>query len=397
MEHQQHTERILQLAEKWLDGSITAEEAQEFARWYNSFDDEKELVLDKAFAADETTLKTRMLQVLEEKTGSLNERTIPVHRVHFLRRNWLKLAAAVIVGIVLVTAIRYITTDKTDIKIEAKKTALPDVQPGGNKAVLTLANGASIVLDSAANGQLAQQGNGQVTKLADGKIAYTHAKPTAVTLLYNSLHTPRGGQYQLVLPDGTGVWLNSASSIKYPVAFAGKERAVEITGEVYFEVTKNKAMPFKVKAGNAEVTVLGTHFNINNYTDETDSKTTLLEGSVQLTSSGKVAVKLSPGEQGSIHQNDGQIQVDKNIDIAQVMAWKSGFFEFDNASIDVVMRQISRWYDVDVVYTSKPSGRYGGRFSKGLPLTQVLKFLENDMKFNIDGKRLVITANDQNK
>src|SRR5258708_3425693 len=247
-----------------------------------------------------------------------------------------------------------------------------DIAPGGNKATLTLSNGHTIVLDSSSNGTLARQGNTSVVKLNSGQLAYRSAdgqeqsgqRHTATPALsYNTLSTPRGGQSQLSLPDGSKVWLNAASSIRYPTAFTGKERRVEITGEAYFEIAKNAAMPFKVKiitpggdggagkgsagAGTdaSEIEVLGTSFNIMAYEDDTASSTTLLEGAVKITK-GMTSRTITPGQQ-LITGNKGSIRIIPDADVQKIIAWKNGKFIFYNDDIVSIMKQLTRWYDID--------------------------------------------------
>lgn len=264
-----------------------------------------------------------------------------------------------------------------------------DVVPGRNQAMLTLADGRKIILDSAANGLLAQQGNTSVVKLDGGQLLYKVAGNAAPETLFNTMTTPKGGQYKLLLPDGTAVWLNAASSITYPAAFSGDRRLVTITGEAYFEVTKDAAKPFLVRTGATEVEVLGTHFNINSYNDEPAIATTLLEGSVRVTD-GLHQSMLKPGQQARVQQQS--IRVVNDVDVGQVVAWKNGFFQFDRADIRTVMRQLSRWYDVDVVYEGElPRDRFGGRLPREARLSEVLRALEQtQVHFRIEGKKIIV-------
>jgi len=268
-----------------------------------------------------------------------------------------------------------------------------NIPPGGNKAVLTLGNGSRIILDSAQNGILGQQGKTTIVKTDSGKLAYNasteklNTKTTAV--VYNTLTTPRGGQYQLTLLDGTRVWLNAASSIIYPTAFNGTSREVEVSGEVYFEVQHNAKMPFKVKVNNELIEDIGTSFNINAYTDESGMRITLVQGAINvLTTAG--SRQISPNEQALI-LND-QLTVIKEVDVNKVIAWKKGLFEFNQTTLPVIMRQISRWYDVDIYYEGTVSTEtFGGGISRNLPLSDVLKLLEtNGVKFRLEGKQLFV-------
>lgn len=267
----------------------------------------------------------------------------------------------------------------------------PDVPPGGNRAVLTLSDGSTLLLDEGNNGELAVQGNSRVVRLDSGKIVYQSAKgKDAATITYNTLTTPRGGQFQLSLPDGTQVWLNAASSIRYPTAFIGNGRRVAITGEVYFEVQR-AAQPFKVSTPNgAEVEVLGTHFNINAYADEKAINTTLLEGSVRVRSND-ATLQLAPGQQARI-TNQLELVSDANLD--QVMAWKNGAFYFDQVSLRDIMRQLSRWYDIEVQYEGNvPDISFGGKMGRDVSLSKLLHFFKGSgVHFRIEenGKQLTV-------
>jgi ferric-dicitrate binding protein FerR (iron transport regulator) len=195
-----------------------------------------------------------------------------------------------------------------------------------------------------------------------------------------------------VLADGTKVWLNAASSLRFPAAFAGKERIVELNGEGYFEVAKNASMPFHVRVHDMDVQVLGTHFNINAYTDETAMRTTLLEGSVQV-SQGEQTQLLTPGQQAAASQN-GQIQLADGVDVEEVMAWKNGMFQFQGADLETILRQAARWYDIDVEYKQRISDRFSGQISKNVNLSQLLKILEltGKVHFEIEGRKIIVKS-----
>ncbi|GAA4305219.1 FecR family protein [Compostibacter hankyongensis] len=264
-----------------------------------------------------------------------------------------------------------------------------DILPGGNKAVLTLANGATILLDSAGNGTLARQGGSRVVKVKSGQLAYNTGKerqaPEGNT--FNTLTVPRGGQYQLILPDGTKVWLNAASSLRYPVAFTGKERKVELSGEAYFEVVHKTERPFRIQVGKEMIEDLGTHFNVHAYTEEPLMKTTLLEGSVKV---GNTILK--PGEQASVDKG-GRITVLKDQDVNDAVAWKNGFFAFQNDNLQTVMRELARWYNVSIVYQPGAGNQqqFSGRIDRSLTLTQVLNGLaQTKAHFRIEADRKVV-------
>jgi transmembrane sensor len=254
-----------------------------------------------------------------------------------------------------------------------------DIAPGGNKAILTLSNGQKIILDSAQQGNLVMQGNVQVSKADSGKLSYhSMGNSTRTAIVYNTLTTPRGGQYQLVLPDGTKVWLNAASSITYPTAFTGKERKVTLTGEAYLEVAQNARQPFIVGVGDVSIRVLGTSFNVNAYPDETSINTTLLDGKVQVEQKEKTekTVVLLPGQQAQVTPSGDHINLIPHADIEQAVAWKNGAFAFRDADLPTVMRQLARWYDIDVEYTGPvPTGAFDGEIGRSLSLDQVLQGL----------------------
>jgi transmembrane sensor len=265
------------------------------------------------------------------------------------------------------------------------------IVPGGNKALLTLADGSHIELDSTQQGTLIKQGDAKVINMDRSVLTYNAGNGSGKEIIYNTLTTPRGGQYQLLLADGTKVWLNASSSIHFPVAFAGKERNVSITGEAYFEVAPNAAMPFTVTAKGTTVRVLGTHFNIMAYEDESSVNTTLLEGSVKVFKGTKQAI-LTPGQEARINQR-GEIKTGE-ADTEEVMAWKNGWFQFNSLDIRQIMRQVSRWYDVDITYEGNiPTSHFSGMVSRGNDITQVLKIMQGgDVNFNISGRKLMVSA-----
>lgn len=287
---------------------------------------------------------------------------------------WLWAAATIAL---LITAGTYLYKN-TDQNIQS----VSEVLPGTSKAVLTLADGSTVSLDSTGQ-QVIRQGAAAVHQNG-GKLAYA-AQASDGEVHFNTLTVPRGGQFQLELSDGTKVWLNAASSLRYPTVFNGKERKVEVTGEAYFEVAKNAAAPFRVMINKlATVEVLGTTFNINAYTDEENIKATLLEGSIKVQD-----VILKPGQQAQLTD---QVKVVSNIDLDKVTAWKKGVFNFENADLREVMRQLSRWYDIDVAYEKDINDiEFVGKISRGTSLKGVLKGLESTgIQFRLEGKKLTV-------
>lgn len=266
--------------------------------------------------------------------------------------------------------------------------------PGKNRAILTLSNGKQIDLNGQSSGLVGEQSGAKIYKTADGKLSYDqNAETSGKNLVYNTLTIPRGGQYEVELPDGTKVWLNSDTRLRYPTDFAGNERKVELTGEAYFEVAHNKKMPFKVVTMNQEVTVLGTHFNVKGYSDDNGIATTLLEGSVNvLNRVSGAARKLVPGNQSTVLKNSNAIAVE-NVQLEQVVAWKNGYFVFENEDIKSIMKLIGRWYDVDVDYKLDQTSRFGGTFSKSTDLNDLLKSFEaiSNLKFSRQGRRVTVS------
>jgi ferric-dicitrate binding protein FerR (iron transport regulator) len=264
--------------------------------------------------------------------------------------------------------------------------------PTSSNAVLTLANGQVVVLDSAGNGTIVKQGSVDIVKLADGQIAY---KGIGQNTGYNTLSNPRGSKVvSIVLSDGSKVWLNAASNIRYPVAFSGKERKVEISGEAYFEVAHNAAKPFIVQKGETEVRVLGTHFNVEAYDDESSLDVTLLEGSVSVATQKSISRPkvIRPGEQAQVRQ-DGNIKLASSVNLNEVMAWRDNMFSFNGADIETIMRQVSRWYNVEVVFKKPVTEKFYAEVSKNTNISTLLKMLEatKAVHFKMEGDVIVVT------
>jgi ferric-dicitrate binding protein FerR (iron transport regulator) len=289
-----------------------------------------------------------------------------------------------------------------------------DVAPGSTKAVLTLADGSMIDLNAAGNGLVGRQGNSKLVKLKGGQLAYqtatSHELQANSEPTYNTIATPKGGEYQLILPDGSKVWLNAASSLRYPTSFSGKERVVELKGEAYFEVTHlatkdgDEKMPFRVhivspsgdspfrgQGAGVDVLVLGTHFNVMAYADEQSINTTLLEGSVRLRKGDKEAL-IRPGEQARLKEGSGFKVVP--VDTDEAVAWKNGLFRFNEATIEEVMRQLSRWYDMEVVYVNgAPKDLFRGEIYRNVNVSKVLKVLEaSGVHFTVEGKKILVQS-----
>lgn len=272
-----------------------------------------------------------------------------------------------------------------------------NIGPGRQGAILTLADGTPVVLDSLGNGIVATQ-NGTKVMLKNGRLAYDAAGKATGEIAYNTMTTPKGRQFQLSLPDGTKVWLNAASSIRFPTAFSGKERQVQVTGEAYFEIAENAKMPFRATIGHQEeIEVLGTHFNINAYENEAAIKTTLLEGKIKVVKglNSPAGTILQPGQQAVVRPDDptnATIPV-QAADIDKVMAWKNGIFNFEGASVREVMNQLERWYDITVIYEKDvPDIKFFGEISRNINLADLIDALKDvGVHFKIDtGRRLVV-------
>ena len=377
--------RLSELAEKWKNGSITAAEQAEFNQWYDSFDD---TLLEEVSAESVQQLKSRLY------SNVLSRENIEVQQPAKTVNLWYRIAAAAVVLFVLSTGIYfYAQYAEKEKKGAVNYVEREDVKPGGNKALLTLADGTTITLTDADNGQLAEQDGVSITKTKDGQLVYQF-KGTANGKNngsgFNTVSTPKGGQYQVNLPDGTKVWLNAATSLKFPASFSSlNEREVELNGEAYFEVYKDKTKPFKVGSAKQEVEVLGTHFNINTYRNESSTKTTLLEGSVALHATGVSDIKLKPGEQAVLK---GDVIDVNTVNANEAIAWKNGNFQFNDESLLSILKQLERWYDVEVDYSTVPETHYNGFISRNVNLSKVLRNLEvtGNLKFKIENKVIKI-------
>jgi transmembrane sensor len=313
---------------------------------------------------------------------------------------WPRMVAAACLLFTLGTGlILYLSKDGSK-QIQIAKTIGSDIIPGGNKAILTLASGKRISLTDAGQGELAKQPGIRISKTSDGQLVYQVSEDIAYVsgeINYNTVETPRGGQYQVNLPDGSRVWLNAATVLKFPLSFSGlNERKVELKGEAYFEVEKDVQKPFIVQSDGQLIKVLGTHFNVCSYDDEPNTKTTLLEGSVKvevLNSSGNDSQVLVPGQQAQTSSKSNHIRV-ANVDVQAETSWKSGFFSFEDAPIEIIMKQIARWYDVDVIYKDNLAGKtVWGSITRYSDVSKILYILEKTGKihFKIEGRRIIVS------
>lgn len=398
-----YSEKILELAGKWADGTITESEKTIFIDWYNRFDD-RELLLSTEYAPLMERIEMEMLAHIRQRiAGDASPPSLKQPGLLFGLKPWRLSVAAAILAAIAITGVLLITNQKSapaPAMAQQKRPAPADIQPGGNRAVLTLADGSTISLDSAHTGNLASQGAARVLKIRDGELKYDAAAASGhSTVSYNTLSTPRGGQYKLLLADGTRVWLNAASSIRYPTTFTGTDREVEISGEAYFEIAKNASMPFRVltvsNPGDNDpmtIDVLGTHFNVNAYGDEPVVRTTLIEGLVKV-SKGKNTAMLKPGQAAQVRK-DGAVQQLSGVDLEAAVAWKDGLFEFDDEELPVILREISRWYAIDIEYAGAvPTDKFTGSVSRNTTLSGVLKILKlSDIQFAVSNNKIIVKS-----
>ena len=362
---------LRQLIAKYNAGEATVEEQVFIEQWYESIQGSDTTLNEAALGSIRNQMETTLTAYTHKKKVSIYTRWIA--------------AASIIVA---VGAGLYLLRQQTGRPAEVVQQN--DIAPGGTRAVLTLGDGKQLVLDNMNNGQLAKQNGAVISKNANGQIVY-RAVAGSLPETNNTITTPRGGMYAVILTDGTKIWLNAASSLQFPTLFTGDTRTVELEGEAYFEVAQNAKAPFRVISGQQTIEVLGTHFNISHYNDEPGITTTLLEGSIRVIT-GDHSVVLKTGQQSVIKTGNEQITVNNEKDSSEVMAWKNGMFQFNNADISTIMRQIGRWYDVDVVFEGKlPEDQFRGKISRNVNASKVLKILElSGINFKIEGRRIIL-------
>lgn len=384
------------LLHKYAAGNITAAEEKEFFTLLQQHTDDPELeaVLWESYQqSDEQQFwsedyrKVFAARIMERLDASAATVETPVRRMKKIYRY--AVAAAVLV---MLSAGAYLWFSHRSTPEDPLAAASKTIRPGTDGAVLTLHDGSQVVLDSLADGVVASETNARIL-LKDGKISYDVSKETPREVTYNTMTTPRGRQFQLVLPDGTKVWLNAASSLRYPTAFTGKQRLVELDGEAYFEVAQHASIPFKVKTNDgAEVDVLGTRFNINAYRNEEVIATTLLEGSVRVNAFSR-SIILKPRQQ-SLAQRASQQQLLAEADINKVMAWKNGYFDFYDETLPLMMRQLERWYDIEVKYEGKiPGIVFKGKMDRNVELVDLVRFLTMfGIRARLEERTLIISG-----
>lgn len=378
-------DRITELIEKVYQNEASEAEIQELDLLYAQFD-QKPSYIAPLNKEEKDRLKGAMYsQILKKLPAEPENRKEGVSKAKHLL--WVRIAAVAAL-LFIVSSIVYMA--RLNMPSKPHNQQMANIKPGGNNAVLTLSNGQNIVLTNAKNGDLANESKVSVRKTADGRILYSKAGGDGgASSAYNTLTTPKGGQYTVTLSDGTLVYMNSASSLKYPVCFSNKERVVELSGEAYFEVSHNKQKPFKVITNQQVVEVLGTHFNINSFGEDSSVKTVLEEGSVKVYSK-TVSKLLKPGQQSVVKKDLIEVA---EADVEEALAWKNGYFRFNNESIKTVMPKLARWYNIEVVFDEQVTdiGFYG-TISRSKNIKEVLKMLEytKDVHFKIEGRRITV-------
>ena len=378
------------LAKKWLDGSITDEEKRAFAAWYNDRQDEP-VEIPESVAVSEEQHRNRILATIESRIAESGKtRIFPLYRA--------SVAAAVALFILVLGGYFLLKNRNSPNPAKQELATSTDIAPGGDKATLTLGDGSVIDLETRSDGSIRNEKGLNIRK-QQGALIYEVTETLENKVSYNTITTPRGGQFRIVLPDGSKVWLNASSSLQYPTQFDGKVRNVKLFGEAYFEIAKlrsdkGKPMPFLINVSDREkVEVLGTHFNIMAYSDEQVIRTTLLEGSVRVSKSGTGHTRLlRPGQQ-SVSSSSKGFEIRNDIDPAESISWKNGQILFKDANIRSIMRQIARWYDVDIKYEGEvPDRLFNGGISRSSNLSSVLKVLElNDIHFKVEKKTITVT------
>ncbi len=375
---------LSRLIDRYLAGKATPQEESLLTGLYESMQQEQhwdEGVLGNA-ADVEAAVFTRLQQAIEsKKKEKAMVKRMPRNRV-------VSVAAAILLLTITGVVIFMYSPRKSREQITGSVPVENDLAPGGNRAILKLANGQTILLDSAANGLLASEGSTSVLKTGDGQLVYDNTGAGDDAVVWNTLTIPRGGTYAITLADGTRVWLNAGSSLQYPALFKGSERRVILTGEAYFDVVHNSSQPFVVNAAHLQVKDLGTAFNINAYDDEPAIDVTLVSGLAQVINNGK-ATDLQPGMQA---RTTGNITRAGSADVEVVTAWKEDKFSFRNAGIQSIMRQVARWYDVEVEIKGTINNKFNGAIYRSTKASNVFKILEEtgNVKFIIEGRRVVV-------
>lgn len=366
------------LLTRYREGRCTAEEKESLELWFDLSSGEAEWNWESY--QQKQQLKQKMLHGIQGAIKSAEPHSVPI---------WRYIGAAASIFLLLFSGWYFYTSNKTGQakQISYQQTA---VAPGSNQAMLTLSDGSSVVVKETSKGLLAKDGSTEVIKNQRGELEYASSEKAEKPGGRNTLHVPRGGSFQVNLPDGTKVWLNSATTMTYPAANVGSERLVELHGEAYFEVSPDKKRPFKVISNGTEIKVTGTHFNVSAYQDDNHVTATLAEGQVVVSFNNQQKT-LRPGQQSV--SGSGSTLLVQEVDVESALAWKQGYFVFEDQDIAGIMKMVSRWYDVEVDYeTALPTQRFGGTFSKSKGLDGLLNYLEqlSNIHFKKQGKKITM-------
>lgn len=388
------TYQMAGLVDRYFKSQLSGEENEELERWLGEDPGRRQILEDLSDPGYRKALLSELNTYdLKEGYRALVEKIDlqPSKRLS-KKKGYRQILATAAVLIVLLTGAFFLKNYLTKSRQETAKAVSPvqDIPPGGNRATLTLAGGSMILLDSAQNGLLARQGGTKVIKLNNGQLAYQGARNTQGTVTYNTITTPRGGEYKVTLPDGSNVFLNAASSLTYPTAFPKDRRSVKLTGEAYFEIAPNSKSPFLVQVDSMQVQVLGTAFNIMAYPEESTIRTTLVEGAVKVLASHQEKA-LKPNQQ-AILNSDGQLSLNTQANINEAIAWKNGYFQYSDATIDDIMKDVSRWYNVKIEYDGTIHRHFVARISRDEPVSRLLQLLEltHSVHFNIESNKIIV-------
>lgn len=376
-------QELSKLIEKYLAGNCTTDEKKIVEDWYEKFEEKAvspEFYGGQSSMMEESARRSKIavdarLEQLKQKPRRIGVRLLQL------------VAAAACFSAIVIGIWKWNNVD--DMGKQPMTVVQEDALPGGNNATLTLSNGNSIVLNNLPDGKIQADGNSTLDK-SKGQLSYVIGSDDKRPVGYNTLTTPRGGQFHVVLPDGSGVWLNAATSLTYPTNFNGDTRTVKLSGEAYFEVAHDASKPFIVEAANTQTKVLGTHFNISAYSDASYIKTTLLQGKIAFTATGKQNI-LSPNQAATVR--DGSVRVVMDNNAADAIAWKEGLFKLNSSDVTEILQQIARWYDVEIVYKGKtPEGHLSGEIPRNMNLSGVLKILElSGIHATIKNKQLLVS------
>lgn len=380
-------DRISFLLNRYINNECAAEELQELLKWID--ENENESIISDELLALWQNSQNESLHT-GEQWEQLYQQMMETQQIpsRYKKATWIKFAIAASITIALSFSFYFYNAK---INVVQEKVASNVLKPGTHTATLTLGNGEKVVLDQV-KGRVSTHRGIQIFKTASGQLVYKLSQTAKMNRAeFNTIETPKGGQYQIIMSDGSSVWLNAQSSLKYPVSFSTKERVVHLIGEAYFEITKHKDAPFKVITGDQVVEVLGTHFNINSYSDEPVIKTTLLEGSVRVSNLRNNEKKiLTPGQQSIFGVNYLRVN---EVDPEETIAWKNGYFTFNNTNLESILRQVSRWYNVDIAYEDEKVRHqlFSGNVSRFENASQVLSILELTglVHFKIEGRRII--------